>query len=338
MTALLVAIACLVLNYFISTSAIFRMDQIENSVVAVLPANLFTEDTSENGTFHITVSGDITQQIQNAQVEFRMESFLVTLLIALASSAITYFIVGFALRPLQQLGIQVKGIHAKSISQRIEVKNAPREILQLSKAFNEMLQRLEEAFFAQHQFSASAAHELRTPLAIIQTKLEVFQKQKNPTHEDFTETMEMVKTQAERLSHVIDVLLEMTNLQSAEKNDNISLAELVEEVFCDLTQLSNEKSISLHQEPGDARLLGCDALIYRAVYNLVENAIKYNHPGGDVSVSIKGDQLFAYVIIADTGPGISPDNCEKIFEPFFRVDKSREMMRTENCPIRLVTA
>ena len=186
-----------------------------------------------------------------------------------------------------------------------------------------MLERLSNTFATQRQFSANAAHELRTPLAVMRTKLEVFEKNNNPSATEYQETVHMIRMQTSRLSHVIDILLEMTDLQSAQKQDRISLADMAEEVICDLTAVADKKEITITQNPGTAEIIGNDTLIYRAIYNLVENAIKYNHTGGNVTVSIKEDGEFATVIVSDNGPGIQQEDWQHIFEPFFRVDKSR---------------
>ena len=234
-----------------------------------------------------------------------------------------YFIVGYALRPLRQFTKQIEDIQAKNLQQSVLPQSKSVEIVRLTSAFNRLLKRLGDTFLAQRQFSASAAHELRTPLAVMRTRFEVFDKNKNPNLLEYKETISMARTQIDRLSHVIDILLEMTELQSAEKNDNISLSELVEEVICDLVAVGENKGITLSQNKGEAEVTGSDTLIYRAIYNLIENAIKYNKDGGEVSVSVEEHNEFAKVIIADTGPGIAKEDWERIFEPFFRVDKSR---------------
>ena len=196
-----------------------------------------------------------------------------------------------------------------------------------------MLSRLDEAFTAQKQFSASAAHELRTPLAVMQTNLEVFARKNNPDIEEYQEIFRMIQEQTERLSHLSEVLLDMTGIQSIERSDSISLAALTDEVFCDLISVADQKEVELIQKDGDCTVIGSYLLLYRAVYNLVENAIKYNHSGGKVTVKIsqKKDLPAAHskpadcalVEVTDTGIGISPEYQEKIFTPFFRVDKSR---------------
>lgn len=323
MTAFLVIVACLTLSYFISRSAVLYMDDIEDSVIAIFPKELFSEDSLVNVELYIDTTANLSDMVKNTQVEFWGKSLLITSIITLISSTLIYFIVGYALRPLKKLGRQIQDIQAKNMQQPIALESNSIEILRLTDAFNGMLKRLNNAFSAQRQFSANAAHELRTPLAVMQTKVEVFEKNKNPGNDDYQEAIDMVKIQTDRLSHVIDILLEMTELQSAKRSDHISLAELTEEVICDLVAVGDKKGISLTQKPGDAQIMGSDMLIYRAIYNLIENAIKYNHQGGEVSVEIKENDEYARVIVSDTGSGIDKNDWEQIFEPFFRVDKSR---------------
>ncbi len=322
-TAFMVVVACLTLSYFISRSAIIYMDRIENSAIEIIPQPELSADYSDNIELYLDSKAIISDIVKNTQAEFWGKSILITLIITLVISTSIYFIIGRAFFPLQKLSRQFEDIQAKNLQQEIILKSSSIEIVRLTDAFNGMLKRLNDTFSAQRQFSANAAHELRTPLAVMRTKFEVFEKNKNHKNDDYQEVFGMVRTQTDRLSHVIDVLLEMTELQSAKKNDNISLLELTEEVICDLVSLGEKKNVRIIQKSGNAHIVGNDTLIYRAIYNLIENAVKYNHKGGEVSVEIKEKNGFANVIISDTGSGISKDYWEEIFEPFFRVDKSR---------------
>ena len=323
MTALMVITACLAISFFISRSAILYMDEIGNSAIAILPNTDIPTTTTDEIQVVLNPKSVVADTVKNTQVEFWIKSLAITLIITLTVSFLMYLIVGYALRPLGELTSQIEDIQAKNLKEPILSKSNSTEIERLTLAFNRLLLRLEETFATQRQFSANAAHELRTPLAVMSTKFEVFEKNKNPDVADYKETISMARTQTDRLSHVIDILLEMTELQSAPKSDSISLSEITEEVICDLVAVAEKKSISLVQDDGEARLTGSDTLVYRAIYNLIENAIKYNKDGGTVSVAITEDENFAKVIITDTGSGIAKEDWDKIFEPFFRVDKSR---------------
>ena len=323
MTAFMVIIACLSISYFISNSASLYMNEIGASAIAILPGGNFSEGDTGDLEVHLDPKAILSDMVKSTQIEFWAKSLLITLIITLIGSSLMYFIVGYALRPLRRFTKQIEDIQAKNLQLSVLPQSKSAEIVRLTSAFNRLLKRLGDTFFAQRQFSASAAHALRTPLAVMRTRCEVFDKNKNPDILEYKETIGMARTQIDRLSHVIDILLEMTELQSAEKSDNISLSELVEEVICDLVAVSEKKSVSLIQETGNAEITGSDTLVYRAIYNLIENAIKYNKDGGTVSVSIEENDEFAKVIVSDTGPGIAKEDWDKIFEPFFRVDKSR---------------
>ena len=323
MTAFMVVTACLAICFFISRSAILYMDEIGNSAIAILPNTDIPTTTTDEIQVVLNPKSVVADTVKNTQIEFWIKSLAITLIITLTVSFLMYLIVGYALRPLGELTSQIEDIQAKNLKEPILSKSNSTEIERLTLAFNRLLLRLEETFATQRHFSANAAHELRTPLAVMRTKFEVFEKNKNPDEADYKEAIGMARSQTDRLSHVIDILLEMTELQSAPKSDSISLSEITEEVICDLVAVAEKKSISLVQDDGEARLTGSDTLVYRAIYNLIENAIKYNKEGGKVSVAIIEDENFAKVIITDTGSGIAKEDWDKIFEPFFRVDKSR---------------
>ena len=323
MTAFMVVTACLAICFFRSRSAILYMDEIGNSAIAILPNTDIPTTTTDEIQVVLNPKSVVADTVKNTQIEFWIKSLAITLIITLTVSFLMYLIVGYALYPLRELTLKIEDIQAKNLKEPILSKSNSTEIERLTLAFNRLLLRLEETFATQRQFSANAAHELRTPLAVMSTKFEVFEKNKNPDEADYKEAIGMARSQTDRLSHVIDILLEMTELQSAPKSDSISLSEITEEVICDLVAVAEKKSISLVQDDGEARLTGSDTLVYRAIYNLIENAIKYNKEDGKVSVAITEDENFAKVIITDTGSGIAKEDWDKIFEPFFRVDKSR---------------
>ena len=323
MTAFMVVTACLAISFFISRSAILYMDEIGNSAIAILPNTDIPTTTTDEIQVVLNPKSVVADTVKNTQIEFWIKSLAITLIITLTVSFLMYLIVGYALYPLRELTLKIEDIQAKNLKEPILSKSNSTEIERLTLAFNRLLLRLEETFATQRQFSANAAHELRTPLAVMSTKFEVFEKNKNPNEADYKEAIGMARSQTDRLSHVIDILLEMTELQSAPKSDSISLSEITEEVICDLVAVADKKNISLVQDDGEARLTGSDTLVYRAIYNLIENAIKYNKEDGKVSVAITDDENFAKVIITDTGSGIAKEDWDRIFEPFFRVDKSR---------------
>ncbi|WP_130838036.1 sensor histidine kinase [Lachnoclostridium sp. Marseille-P6806] len=322
-TAFMVIASCLAISCFISRSAIFYMGEIKDSATSIFPKESFSERSSDVIEVYIDPQSMLSEMIKNTQAEFWTKSLLITLIITLLSCSMMYFIMGYVLHPLQKLSKQIEDIQARNLQRLVISDSSSIEIVRLTNSFNEMLKRLNNTFSAQRQFSANAAHELRTPLAVIRTRLEVFEKKRSPVLSDYQETVNMVRTQTDRLSHVIDILLEMTELQSAKKSDRILLAEMTEEVVCDLTAVGDKKGVRIIQKPGDAQITGNDTLIYRAIYNLIENAIKYNHPGGEVSIEITESGEFAKVIVSDTGTGIDRSDWEQIFDPFFRADKSR---------------
>ena len=329
-TALLVTITCILMYFFISQSAVTGMDHLQNYIVQI------NETGSSPITFNVDPTilfPDLTEQVTTTKHLFQIRSLIATILIILLSSACTYFVSRRALKPLHILSTKVEKIQAQNLSEPLEVPDSNDEISKLTLSFNEMLSRLNDAFTAQKQFSASAAHELRTPLAVMQTNLEVFARKNNPDIEEYQEIFRMIQEQTERLSHLSEVLLDMPGIQSIERSDSISLAALTDEVFCDLISVADQKEVELIQKDGDCTVIGSYLLLYRAMYNLVENAIKYNHSGGKVTVKISQTKAlpaahskpadYALVEVTDTGIGISPEYQEKIFAPFFRVDKSR---------------
>ena len=275
---------------------------------------------------------ELSDQLQLTKKLFLTKGLMVTGIIILLSSICTYFISRQALLPLRRLSQEVNQIEVQNLSEALEVPATNDEISRLTISFNKMLARLDEAFTAQKQFSANAAHELRTPLAVIQTNLEVFARRETPALKDYQEIFSMLQEQTGRLSHLAEILLDMTGVQTVERSERISLAALTDEVFCDLASVAEQKDVELIQQEGDCIITGSYLLLYRAVYNLVENAIKYNHSGGKVTVNIHPSEEitdtstsvnYVFLEVSDTGIGIPPEYQEKIFTPFFRVDKSR---------------
>ena len=324
--SLLMIVSCVLMYFFISHSAVSGMDGLQNYMIKVDP-----QDGDSPITFNVDPKAlfpQFEQEIQETKESFLLRSVIATTIIILLSSVCTYFLTKKALTPLQKLTSEVSQIQAQNLSTQLPVPNSKDEIAQLTSSFNEMLTRLDNAFSTQKQFSANAAHELRTPLAVLQTNLEVFEKKQKPEMIEYRQLLTMIKEQTARLSQLVGTLLDMTNLKSVPRTDQVSLEELVDEVFCDLDPIAEKAGISIHFNDSSNQDLHTDVtgsyvLLYRAVYNLVENAIKYNRPHGSVSVSVKQENGQAMVLVTDTGIGISPENQKKIFDPFFRVDKSR---------------
>ena len=339
---LLMIVSCVLMYSFISHSAVSGIDGLQNYMIKVDP-----QDGDSPITFNVDPKAlfpQFEQEVQDTKEAFLLRSIIATTIIILLSSVCTYFLTKKTLTPLQKLTCEVRQIQAQNLSTQLAVPDSKDEIAQLTSSFNEMLKRLDNAFSTQKQFSASAAHELRTPLAVLQTNLEVFEKKQNPEIIEYRQLFTMIKEQTTRLSHLVGTLLDMTNLKSVPRSDLVSLSELVDEVFCDLDPVAEEAGISMdfddssdqnspaivHSPETDNNInndilsiTGSYVLLYRAVYNLVENAIKYNRPNGSVTVSVKEKNGQAMILVKDTGIGISPENQEKIFDPFFRVDKSR---------------
>ena len=324
--SLLMIVSCVLMYFFISHSAVSGMDGLQNYMIKVDP-----QDGDSPITFNVDPKAlfpQFEQEIQETKEDFLLRSVIATTIIILLSSVCTYFLTKKTLTPLQKLTSEVSQIQAQNLSTQLAVPNSKDEIAQLTSSFNEMLTRLDNAFSTQKQFSANAAHELRTPLAVLQTNLEVFEKKQEPEMVEYQQLFTMIKEQTARLSQLVGTLLDMTNLKSVPRTDQVTLEELVDEVFCDLDPVAEKAGISIHFDDSSSQdshtdVTGSYVLLYRAVYNLVENAIKYNRPNGSVTVSVKEKNSQVMILVKDTGIGISPENQKKIFDPFFRVDKSR---------------
>ena len=324
--SLLMIVSCVLMYFFISHSAVSGMDGLQNYMIKVDP-----QDGDSPITFNVDPKAlfpQFEQEIQETKEDFLLRSVIATTIIILLSSVCTYFLTKKTLTPLQKLTSEVSQIQAQNLSTQLAVPNSKDEIAQLTSSFNEMLARLDNAFSTQKQFSANAAHELRTPLAVLQTNLEVFEKKQEPEMVEYQQLFTMIKEQTARLSQLVGTLLDMTNLKSVPRTDQVTLEELVDEVFCDLDPVAEKAGISIHFDDSSSQdshtdVTGSYVLLYRAVYNLVENAIKYNRPNGSVTVSVKEKNSQVMILVKDTGIGISPENQKIIFDPFFRVDKSR---------------
>ena len=260
----------------------------------------------------------------NNKADYKRNSLIITVLLALLGGVVTYFISGHALRPIREFSDKIEEVQAQNLSDsRIEENNV-KELNQLGISYNKMLERLSDAFEIQRQFTANAAHELRTPLALMQVQLDLYNSASHPGNDaDTLQTIKMVTEQNDKLNRMVKTLLDMSELQTVGRDDKIILDAIVEEVLADLEPLAVEKNIKLIGKCEDATMIGSDILIYRLVYNLVENAIKYNHPLGQVTVTAYQRNKHVYLSVEDTGSGIPKELRERVFEPFFRVDKSR---------------
>lgn len=267
---------------------------------------------------------DFSVQVYNNKADYRKNSLIISAVLALLGGVATYFISGHALRPIREFSDKIEKVQAQNLADSRIEENQVKELNQLSVSYNRMLERLSDAFEIQRQFTANAAHELRTPLALMQVQLDLYHSNGHPDNDaDTVQMIKMVTEQNDRLSKMVKTLLDMSELQTVGRDDEILLDALVDEVLEDLEPLAEGKNIRLIGKCKDITMVGSDILIYRLVYNLVENAIKYNHSGGQVTVTADRKEKHVYLSVEDTGTGIPEELKERVFEPFFRVDKSR---------------
>ena len=323
LTALLIACACVCMNLLLYRTGVTGMDALNGFMMQYQPGSadsLTIEIPQEEMS---SLLAHFSQEVYDAKVVFGRKGWCITAVVTILSAAIAYFVSGRALKPLQQLAQQAQRVDQDSIATARLDEDTVREFGQLSRSVNRMLDGLAQSFELQRQFAGNAAHELRTPLAILQTKLELFAEEHPAMDAETAGLVSSLREQLDRLTALVRTLLEMSNLQSVSRTDHIALAPLVEEILTDLTPLAQKNNISLQQDCEELGMVGSDALIYRLVFNLVENGIKYNRPGGAVHVTLRQEKQAAVLRVADTGPGIPADCRDSIFQPFFRVDKSR---------------
>lgn len=326
-TALCIAIICGCLTIFVYKNGVHYIDSLQDAVEAQ-----GDEKGNKSDEIYISIPDDkwdefadeFSVQVYNNKADYKRNSLIITVLLALLGGVVTYFISGHALRPIREFSDKIEEVQAQNLSDsRIEENNV-KELNQLGISYNKMLERLSEAFEIQRQFTANAAHELRTPLALMQVQLDLYNSASHPGNDaDTLQTIKMVTEQNDKLNRMVKTLLDMSELQTVGRDDKIILDAIVEEVLADLEPLAVEKNIKLIGKCEDATMIGSDILIYRLVYNLVENAIKYNHPLGQVTVTAYQRNKHVYLSVEDTGSGIPKELRERVFEPFFRVDKSR---------------
>lgn len=326
-TTLCIAIICGCLTMFVYKNGVHYIDSLQDAV-----ESQGDEKGNKSDEIYISIPDDkwdefadeFSVQVYNNKADYKRNSLIITVLLALLGGVVTYFISGHALRPIKEFSDKIEEVQAQNLSDsRIEENNV-KELNQLGISYNKMLERLSEAFEIQRQFTANAAHELRTPLALMQVQLDLYNSATHPGNDaDTLQTIKMVTEQNDKLNRMVKTLLDMSELQTVGRDDKIILDAIVEEVLADLEPLAVEKNIKLIGKCEDATMIGSDILIYRLVYNLVENAIKYNHPLGQVTVTAYQRNKHVYLSVEDTGSGIPKELRERVFEPFFRVDKSR---------------
>ncbi|CUN01278.1 Signal transduction histidine-protein kinase ArlS [[Ruminococcus] torques] len=326
-TTLCIAIICGCLTMFVYKNGVHYIDSLQDAV-----ESQGDEKGNKSDEIYISIPDDkwdefadeFSVQVYNNKADYKRNSLIITVLLALLGGVVTYFISGHALRPIREFSDKIEEVQAQNLSDsRIEENNV-KELNQLGISYNKMLERLSDAFEIQRQFTANAAHELRTPLALMQVQLDLYNSATHPGNDaDTLQTIKMVTEQNDKLNRMVKTLLDMSELQSVGRDDKIILDAIVEEVLADIEPLAVEKNIKLIGKCEDATMIGSDILIYRLVYNLVENAIKYNHPLGQVTVTAYQRNKHVYLSVEDTGSGIPKELRERVFEPFFRVDKSR---------------
>ena len=326
-TTLCIAIICGCLTMFVYKNGVYYIDSLKDAV-----ESQGDEKGNKSDEIYISIPDDkwdefadeFSVQVYNNKADYKRNSLIITVLLALLGGVVTYFISGHALRPIKEFSDKIEEVQAQNLSDsRIEENNV-KELNKLGISYNNMLERLSNAFEIQRQFTANAAHELRTPLALMQVQLDLYNSASHPGNDaDTLQTIKMVTEQNDKLNRMVKTLLDMSELQSVGRDDKIILDAIVEEVLADLEPLAVEKNIKLIGKCEDATMIGSDILIYRLVYNLVENAIKYNHPCGQVTVTAYQRNKHVYLSVEDTGSGIPKELRERVFEPFFRVDKSR---------------
>ena len=326
-TALCIAVICGCLTMFVYQNGVYYIDSLQDAV-----ESQGDDDGNGSDAIYISIpddkwdefSNDFSVQVYNNKADYKRNSLIISVLLALLGGVAAYFISGHALRPIRELSDKIEEVQAQNLSDsRIEENNV-KELNQLSISYNKMLERLSDAFEIQRQFTANAAHELRTPLALMQVQLDLYNSTGHPGNDaDTLQTIRMITEQNDKLSRMVKALLDMSELQTLGRDDRILMDAIVEEALADLEPLAQKNKIKLSGKCGDATMTGSDILIYRLVYNLVENAIKYNHEGGLVTVTVYQKEKRIYLSVEDTGSGIPKELRERVFDPFFRVDKSR---------------
>ena len=322
MTVLLIGVTCISMNLLLCSSGVYYMDSIADSLQDYGPIVIEDEETASFDPQLVPSGEGLTIVVSGAQARFRTTNWYITAAIALLGGMLAYFVSGRALRPLRRFAQQAEQVETSNLSEiRLDEETLP-ELRSLTHALNEMLERLSRGFDAQRQFVGNAAHELRTPLTLLQTQLELFSDEHPDILPESAAFLATLQDEVQRLSRLTHALLDMSDLQSVPRDDVILLSPMIDEVFADLTPLAERNGISLSREGEDVTVVGSDMLLCRMFFNLVENGVKYNHPGGMVKVDVQQRDGQAVIHVADTGRGIPQEFWQSIFQPFFRVDKS----------------
>ena len=322
MKVLLIGVTCIAMNLLLCSSGVYYMDTITDTLQGDSTVILNGEGAESFDPQLITPNENLAIVVNGAQGRFRTTNWYITAVVTVLSGILAYFVSGRALKPLRSFASQVEKVQLNNLADMRINEDVLPEFRQLSHSFNQMLERLNNAFAAQRQFTGNAAHELRTPLALMQAQLELFSAEHPDVLPETAEFLTLLREQTERLTQMTKPLLEMSNLQQVARNEHIQLAPMIEEIFTDLTPLAEKNDIALEVE-GDGAMIGSDALIYRLLFNLTENAVKYNRHGGSVRVTVSQESEKLLIRVSDTGRGIPEKFQRSIFQPFFRVDKSR---------------
>ena len=322
MTVLLIGVTCVAMNLLLCSSGVYYMDTIADSLQGGSTVILNDGGAAIFDPQLVAPDDELTIVVDGAQGRFRTTNWYITAAVTLLSGILAYFVSGRALKPLRSFASQVEMVQMTNLADMKIDEDVLPEFKQLSRSFNQMLERLNNAFSAQRQFTGNAAHELRTPLALMQAQLELFSAEHPDMRPETAEFLTLLREQAERLIQMTRTLLEMSNLRQVARNERIQLAPMIEEIFTDLAPLSDKRGVTLTAE-GNGIMTGSDALIYRLIFNLTENAVKYNRQGGSVRVSVTQKPEKLLLRVSDTGCGIPKEYQRSIFQPFFRVDKSR---------------
>ncbi len=322
MTTLLIGLTCIAMNLMLCSSGVYYMDRIADALRGGGTVIITDEGTASFDPQFAEPGEELTIVVDGVQGRFRTTNWYITAVVTVLSGILAYFVSGHALKPLHSFASQVERVQMNNLADMRIDEDALPEFKQLSQSFNQMLERLNDAFAAQRQFTGNAAHELRTPLALLQAQLELFSAEHPDMQPETAEFLSLLREQTERLTRLTKTLLEMSNLRQVARNERIRLAPIIEEIFADLAPLSDKCGVTLTAE-GDGIMTGSDALIYRLIFNLTENAVKYNRPGGSVRVSVAREPEKLLIRVSDNGCGIPEEYQQSIFQPFFRVDKSR---------------